>query len=171
MGSLRVDVGSASAEREEGMAERRGLWPLLVYGVLVAIAATRQAQTERTRANGNRKIDPSPDESEVPGESRPATQVDAHKRPREQFENDQPILAQLHRAKEPGRGRRATAPWHIPWTGWKDILWRVYASINDNRLLARICTAGWPMWLRRLSLRRIWLSKPIYAISIEPHSP
>jgi membrane protein len=28
------------------------------------------------------------------------------------------------------------APWHIPWTGWKDILWRVYASVNDNRLLA-----------------------------------
>ena len=28
------------------------------------------------------------------------------------------------------------APWHIPWRGWKDILWRVYASINDNRLLA-----------------------------------
>jgi membrane protein len=42
----------------------------------------------------------------------------------------------LHRAKEPGRGRRATAPWEIPWTGWKDILWRVYASVNDNRLLA-----------------------------------
>jgi Virulence factor BrkB len=28
------------------------------------------------------------------------------------------------------------APWHIPWAGWKDILWRVYASVNDNRLLA-----------------------------------
>ena len=28
------------------------------------------------------------------------------------------------------------APWQIPWQGWKDILWRAYASINDNRLLA-----------------------------------
>ena len=28
------------------------------------------------------------------------------------------------------------APWQIPWQGWKDILWRVYASVNDNRLLA-----------------------------------
>jgi membrane protein len=61
---------------------------------------------------------------------------DPDKRPREQFENDQPISAQLSRAKEPGRGRRATAPWHIPRTGWKDIFWRVYASVNDNRLLA-----------------------------------
>ena len=74
--------------------------------------------------------------SEIPGEYRLATQVDADKRPREQFENDQPISAQLRRAKELGRGRHATAPWHIPWTGWKDIFWRVYASVNDNRLLA-----------------------------------
>lgn len=40
------------------------------------------------------------------------------------------------RAAEPGRGRNAEAPHHIPWAGWKDILWRVYADINDNRLLA-----------------------------------
>jgi membrane protein len=119
------------------MAERRGLWPLLVYGVLVATAATRQAQTERTRASGNRKIDAAPDESsEIPGESRPATQVDADKRPREQVENDQPVSAQLRRAKEQGRGRHAVAPWHIPSAGWKDIFWRVYVSVNDNRLLA-----------------------------------
>jgi membrane protein len=42
----------------------------------------------------------------------------------------------MRRAKEQGRGRRALAPWQIPWAGWKDILWRVYASVNDNRLLA-----------------------------------
>jgi len=127
------------------MAERRALWPLLVYGVLVAIAAARRTQTEGRRGSAScktghtshRTIYPVPDESsEIPGESRLATQVDAEKRPREQFENDQPISAQLRRAKESGRGRRATAPWHIPWTGWKDVFWRVYASVNDNRLLA-----------------------------------
>ena len=63
-------------------------------------------------------------------------QVDPDKRPKEQVENDQPISAQLRRAKEQGRGRRAMAPWEIPWAGWKDIFWRVYASVNDNRLLA-----------------------------------
>jgi membrane protein len=56
--------------------------------------------------------------------------------PREQFENDQPISDQRRRAKEQGRGRRATAPWEIPWTGWRDVFWRVYASVNENRLLA-----------------------------------
>ncbi len=69
-------------------------------------------------------------------ESPSETQLDPDKRPREQIENDQPTSAQVHRAREQGRGRRARAPWQIPWAGWKDILWRVYASVNDNRLLA-----------------------------------
>jgi membrane protein len=127
------------------MAERRWIWPLLVYGGLAAIAAARRGETERKPAVGSyetprkpyRTIYPAPDErSDVPADSRPPAPSDPDKRPREQFENDQPISAQLSRAKEEGRGRRATAPWRIPWRGWKDILWRVYASVNDNRLLA-----------------------------------
>jgi membrane protein len=39
-------------------------------------------------------------------------------------------------APERGHGRRAAAPWEIPWRGWEDILWRTYEGINDNRLLA-----------------------------------
>jgi membrane protein len=35
-----------------------------------------------------------------------------------------------------GRGRRAAAPWQIPWKGWKDILIRTYEQINEDRLLA-----------------------------------
>ena len=42
----------------------------------------------------------------------------------------------LRRLQERGRGREASAPWDIPRRGWKDILWRVYAKFNDNRLLA-----------------------------------
>jgi membrane protein len=134
------------------MAEHRRIWPLLVYGGLVAIAAARRSPIEGTRAVQSservrtlyervrtpyRTPYPPPDESSEPPSKLPsATPVDPDKRPQEQVENDQPITAQVRRAKEPGRGRRATAPWQIPWAGWKDILWRVYASINDNRLLA-----------------------------------
>jgi membrane protein len=32
-------------------------------------------------------------------------------------------------------GRHAPAPWAIPARAWKNILWRTYAKINDNRLL------------------------------------
>ena len=131
-------------ERKKKMAEHRRIWPLLVYGGLAAIAVRRK-ETERTSENGSyeairkpyRTIYPAPGgTSEIRGDSHPATQVDPDKRPKEQVENDQPISAQLRRAKEQGRGRHAVAPWHIPWAGWKDILWRVYASVNDNRLLA-----------------------------------
>jgi len=43
---------------------------------------------------------------------------------------------QHQRAHEPGRGRHATAPWQIPWAGWKDILWRTYQQINEDPVLA-----------------------------------
>src|SRR6478672_10603479 len=43
---------------------------------------------------------------------------------------------QEDRAAQDGRGRHASAPWQIPWPGWKDILWRTYARVGDDRLLA-----------------------------------
>ena len=127
------------------MAERGWIWSLLAYGALVAIAAARRAPPERALAAGGRgtarepypTTRPAPARpSEIPSALTPTRQSDPEKRPREQFENDQPIFAQLGRAKEKGRGRRATAPWQIPWRGWNDIFWRVYASFGDNRLLA-----------------------------------
>jgi len=42
-------------------------------------------------------------------------------------------------AMQPGRGRHAKSPFAIPWAGWKDIFWRTYQRIDDDRLLA---TAG-----------------------------
>lgn len=40
------------------------------------------------------------------------------------------------RANQPGRGRDADSPTKIPTLGWKDIAWRVYAEINNDRILA-----------------------------------
>ena len=39
-------------------------------------------------------------------------------------------------AQAPGRGRHAQAPTEIPPKGWKDIAWRTYEQINEDRLLA-----------------------------------
>src|ERR1700722_20295561 len=130
-------------ERNKKMAEHRRIWPLLVYAGLAAIAAARRKETERTPEDGSygtlrkpyRTIYPAPDESsETSGES--CSAPDPDKRAKEQVENDQPISAQLRRAKEQGRGRHAVAPWHIPSAGWEAIFWRVDASVIDNRLLA-----------------------------------
>jgi len=37
-------------------------------------------------------------------------------------------------AAEPGRGRLAASPRHIPWAGWRDILWRTWKEIGRDRL-------------------------------------
>jgi membrane protein len=50
-----------------------------------------------------------------------------------------PATAQVkfaHELSEHGRGRRSRNPFQIPWAGWKDILWRTYQRISDDRLLA-----------------------------------
>ncbi len=95
------------------MAERRSIWPLLVCGGLAAIAALSRKETEPTPENDRddgvgklyRTIYPAPDETRrIGGGSRPATQVDPDKRPREQFENDQPISAQLAPSEGGGQG-------------------------------------------------------------------
>ena len=126
------------------MGARQSIWPLLLYGALVAIAAARRRQVEpplgaaidATGRGSVLKISPPHGAKDENATERGAAPAEADKRPREHFENDEPVSAQLRRAGEPGRGRRATAPWRIPWRGWKDIFWRVYASVNDNRLLA-----------------------------------
>jgi membrane protein len=50
--------------------------------------------------------------------------------------SEEPQVVQRGRALEPGRGRHATSPWQIPLKGWKDILWRTYERIGEDRLLA-----------------------------------
>ncbi len=104
-----------------------------------ALSRVPKGSARRTRGSARQHRTPDPQldgAGATPTDSAGAAPVDPDKRPREQVENDQPISAQLSRAKEHGRGRRAAAPWHIPWAGWKDILWRVYASFIDNRLLS-----------------------------------
>lgn len=44
--------------------------------------------------------------------------------------------AHVARSRETGRGRGATSPLQIPFKGWHDILWRTYAQIGRDRLLA-----------------------------------
>ncbi|MBR0830953.1 YihY/virulence factor BrkB family protein [Bradyrhizobium manausense] len=54
-------------------------------------------------------------------------------------EGNSPEANPVRALAQPGHGRRSTSPFHIPWTGWKDILWRTYQRIDEDRLLA---TAG-----------------------------
>ncbi len=48
----------------------------------------------------------------------------------------QPLDALAGELSRPERGRLSRNPLQIPWTGWKDILWRTYARTGEDRLLA-----------------------------------
>ena len=57
-----------------------------------------------------------------PAKPQPGRSVQASARP-ESFD-----------AAEPGRGRLAPAPTRIPPKGWKDVAWRVFREVNDDKL-------------------------------------
>ena len=54
---------------------------------------------------------------------------------RREADNPLPTEADRQNAAQPGRGRRANAPSEIPWAGRLDILWRIYRSIAEDRIL------------------------------------
>lgn len=69
-----------------------------------------------------------------PGRVRPAPRQDHRNN-----EANSPETNPASAAMQPGNGRRSKSPFKIPWAGWKDIFWRTYQRIDDDRLLA---TAG-----------------------------
>jgi membrane protein len=97
-------------------ARRSGIWPLVAYAVLGVMAYARQGSSGPNRPRDS---------------GRPATGAMGTTR-----STDEPRHIQRERAHEPGRGRHATAPWQIPWAGWKDIFWRTYEDISEHRVLA-----------------------------------
>jgi len=66
------------------------------------------------------------------GHSRPASQARTQASPADRAENQQPAEAE--------RGRKASDPSDIPAKGWKDVAFRVYKDITEDRIL--ILAAG-----------------------------
>jgi len=95
---------------------QRPSWPLIF---LAAFLAFRR-----------RDADHKPRQLQAP-ERRPATRVAGNTSSADRLQPKHRC-----RSREPGRGRRAEAPWQIPWTGWKDILWRTYQELSHDRLVA-----------------------------------
>jgi membrane protein len=50
--------------------------------------------------------------------------------------SEEPVALQKARLDEGGRGRKAISPTDIPARGWRDILWRTYNQIGEDRILA-----------------------------------
>ena len=108
------------------------VWPLAAYALVIAAARAklgREIITPRDRARGPARRRAGRDRARrdqpASGEAAFGTQP-----------KQQPTTVDHRRAREPGRGRQAVSPLQIPWRGWKDILWRSYAEIGNDRLLA-----------------------------------
>jgi membrane protein len=114
----RTPAEPRTVSRKEGGLTRL----LIVYAVLSLIAASGRSSIQPKKRN-----DPHLDDVH-PGVGCPLTG------PIGTRSKDEPRKVQHARANESDRGRRATVPWH--WTGWKDILWRTYGQIGEDRLLA-----------------------------------
>jgi membrane protein len=103
-----------AAERPTPASSKSSLGGLikssLIYALLSSISPAKRAVTVRP-----------PGAASAAGRERPSAGSD---------------VEQGGRAAEEGHGRHASAPWQIPGAGWKDILWRTYARIGDDRLLA-----------------------------------
>jgi len=101
----------------------RSIGALMGAAVVYALVALAAAVQDRSRPKTSEH---SYDErSREPNDNAPALERDK--------ESEQ---AQDEQSKQDGRGRRAAVPWHIPWRGWKDIFWRTYKQISEDRLLA-----------------------------------
>ena len=99
------------------LSRHRPVWPFVVYALAVFSLVHLQLGGRR-RPKAVRRTHPA---SGAFGTTR---------------STDEPQQVHFERAEEPGRGRQSSAPWQIPWTGWKDILWRTYQQLNEDRLLA-----------------------------------
>jgi membrane protein len=111
------------------MASHNPVWSILSYAIVLGLVLVSPRDRGRVLRPSARAIDA--DDADRRSDARPSSKAFGTS-----GGGEEPRAKQVARSAEPGRGRRATAPWRIPWNGWKDILWRSYQQLNENRLLA-----------------------------------
>lgn len=72
------------------------------------------------------------------------------------------------RAEEKGRGREADRPWEIPFQGWKDVLWRVFAETNEDRVM--LIAAGATFYLLLALFPALAAFVSIYGVVADPQT-
>jgi membrane protein len=69
-------------------------------------------------------------------------------------------------ARQPGRGRQAEHPGQIPPPGWRDILWRLYRAITEDRIL--LTAAGVTFYLLLALVPTLSAFVSIYGLFNDP---
>ena len=127
-------------------AMSRMSWPLLASAAAIGVVAGLARQT-RPAPEAAR---PARDGASLSGPGRA----------------DKPQALQHARALEPGRGRHADAPHEVPVRGWKDILWRTYEQVQQDRLLA--VAAGVAFYALLAIFPAITALVSLYGLAFEP---
>lgn len=66
------------------------------------------------------------------------------------------------------RGRRAHGPGQLPLLGWKDVVWRIYASVGDNRIM--LVAAGATFYLLLALFPALAAFVSLYGLVADPGS-
>jgi membrane protein len=72
------------------------------------------------------------------------------------------------RREQVKRGRRARSPTHIPWRGWRDILYRLFVGFGENRIL--LTAAGVTYFLLFAMVPSLSLFVTSYGLLNDPSS-
>jgi membrane protein len=72
------------------------------------------------------------------------------------------------RGRETNRGREAEWPSEIPALGWKDIAWRLYAALNEDRVL--LVAAGVTFYLLLALFPALAAFVSVYGIVLDPQT-
>lgn len=72
------------------------------------------------------------------------------------------------RAQDEGRGRDADGPSEIPFTGWKDVFWRVVAEISEDRVM--LIAAGATFYLLLALFPALTAFVSIYGVVADPQT-
>jgi membrane protein len=140
-----------SSRLQQRSSRRNSAWRILLW--LIAGAIAYRALARRWIAAAGRRETPSGADGRTGAFGRTRS-------------TDEPLHLRDERASEPCRGRRATAPWKIPLAGWKDILWRTYRQVDEDRLLA--LAAGVVFYVLLASFPAITALVSLYGLFARP---
>ena len=77
-------------------------------------------------------------------------------------------MSDEHAESKTERGREAEGPTQIPFKGWKDILWRVYRQVNEDR--AMLIAAGATFYLLLALFPALTAFVSVYGFIADPQS-
>ncbi|MEF2072213.1 YihY/virulence factor BrkB family protein [Consotaella aegiceratis] len=72
----------------------------------------------------------------------------------------------VERSRQSGRGRNAQSPSEVPLAGWKDVLWRLYGEVSDDRVM--LVAAGVTYYILLAFVPGLTAFISVYGLVLDP---